>query len=211
MAPQVHPQTFFQLPNSSTSYSPRHFAPKPPSLADSDSDDTHSQPDSVIFSALCMFDFTSREAGQLSFRKNEILDIVKCTEGWWAATRRGESVLGWIPHTFVNRLTPEMAERLGDIREELRSAEFKRIKELHHSAENTTSSSAVGDRSARSAPLSPIPENMDLTNVRLSFNSHLAFLTPLSHTMIAPFLISARDKKTQSFHLNLFPVLEYHP
>lgn len=156
-------QPRLQLPISPA---PRHlFIPKTPSISDSSTcvSDTSSQsgnPESVIFSALCMFDFTSSETELLSFRKNEILDIVKCTDGWWAAMRKGGSLLGWIPQTFVTPITKEMAERLRDIREELRDAELKRVE---YSTENTTSLSAVSDVSAPSSTL----ENKDLANVRL--------------------------------------------
>lgn len=109
-----------------------------------------------------MFDFTSSEAGLLSFRKNEILDIVKCTDGWWAAMKKGETNLGWIPQTFVTPLTQEMAEKLQDIHEELRGAELKRVEELRYSTEYTTSLSVVSDGSA---PLFPILESKDLVKV----------------------------------------------
>jgi son of sevenless len=110
-----------------------------------------------------MFDFTSSEAGLLSFRRNEILDIVKCTDGWWAAMKKGGTILGWIPQTYVTPLSQEMAEKLQDIREELRGAELKRVEDLHYSTENTSDGSA---------PLSPIHESMDLVKVRL----HLIFI-----------------------------------
>ena len=155
MAPQMRPRLSSQLPISPA---PRHlFTPKAPSIS------SNTDSESVIFSALCMFDFTSSEAGLLSFRKNEILDIVKCTDGWWAAMKKGETILGWIPQTYVTPLTQEMAEKLQDIREELRCAELKRVEDLHYSTQNT---------SDRSAPLSPIHESMDLVKVCL----HLIFI-----------------------------------
>lgn len=157
MAPQMRPRLPSQLPISPA---PRHlFTPKPPSICESDTSSQSGNPES-LFSALCMFDFTSSEAGLLSFRKNEILDIVRCTDGWWAAMKGG--ILGWIPQTFVTPLTQEMAEKLQDIREELRGAELKRIEELHYSTENTTSLSVVSNGSA---PLFPILECKDLVKV----------------------------------------------
>ena len=110
-----------------------------------------------------MFDFTSSEAELLSFRKNELLDIVKCTDGWWAAMKKGDTILGWVPQTYVTPLTQEMAEKLQDIREELRGAELKRVEDLYYSTENTTPLSVVVDGSP---PLSPILESEDLAKVR---------------------------------------------
>ena len=164
MTPQMRPRLSSQLPISPT---PRHlFTPKTPSISsvtcESDSSSQYGSPESVIFSALCIFDFTSSEAGLLSFRKNEILDIVKCSDGWWAAMKKGGTILGWIPQTFVTPLTQEMAEKLQDIREELRGAELKRVEDLHYSTENTTSIVSDG-----SAPLSPILESKDLVKVRV--------------------------------------------
>lgn len=110
-----------------------------------------------------MFDFTSSEAELLSFRKNELLDIVKCSDGWWAAMKKGDTILGWVPQTFVTPLSQEMAEKLQDIREELRGAELKRVEDLHYSTENISPLSVVSDDSA---PLSPILESNDLIHVR---------------------------------------------
>ena len=149
-----------------------------------------------------MFDFNSSEADLLSFRRNEILDIIKCTDGWWAATKKGESNLGWIPQTFVTRLTQEMAEKLQDIREELRGAELKRVEDLHYSTENITSLVSDG-----SSPLSPTLASKDPLKVHF-IQFHLIFesLTPFSH-MIA--MMSARVEN-KFIRLNLLPILEYH-
>jgi len=195
-----------------------------PFISDSvtgESDDTILQsgiPDSVIFSALCMFDFTSPEAEILSFRKNEILDIVKCTDGgWWAAVRKEGGILGWIPQTFVTPLSQEMAEKLWDIHEELRGDEFKRVKELYQSGQDTTSFPVFAEGSV---PPCPKPEK-DLANVCPISNFHLlTSLTPFSYlppnglhsyTMITleNFVISARHK-TYLIHINLFPTIDYH-
>jgi son of sevenless-like protein len=166
----MRPLLSSQLPISPA---PQHlFTPKAPSISsvtcESDASSQSGSLEPVIFSALCMFDFTSSEAGLLSFRKNEILDIVKCTDGWWAAMKKGGTILGWIPQTFVTRLTQEMAEKLQDIREELRGAELKRIEELHYSTRNTTSLSVVNGGSA--APLSPILESKNPLKVPVRFH-----------------------------------------
>ena len=79
--------------------------------------------------------------------------------------KKGDSILGWVPQTFVTPLSQEMAEKLQDIREELRGAELKRVEDLHYSTENTTSHSH-SVLSDGSAPLSPILESKDLVQVR---------------------------------------------
>lgn len=78
-----------------------------------------------MFSVLCLHDFQSDDPDHLSFRKNEILDIVKEEEsGWWAAMRQGVYQVGWIPGAFVERLTDDMAERLRGVTEALRVYEY---------------------------------------------------------------------------------------
>jgi son of sevenless-like protein len=72
-----------------------------------------------------MHDFRAADIDQLGFRKNEILLIVKRENtGWWAAMRKGGDLIGWIPQAFVSPLTEEMAERLANLREELRIYEY---------------------------------------------------------------------------------------
>ncbi|KAJ6520256.1 ras guanine nucleotide exchange factor domain-containing protein [Mycena sanguinolenta] len=79
----------------------------------------------VICSVLCMYDFKSDDVDHLEFSKNEILDVVKQEDtGWWAAMRRNGDFIGWIPQAFVNPLTDDMAERLWNVREELRVYEY---------------------------------------------------------------------------------------
>ncbi|KAF5374965.1 hypothetical protein D9758_000507 [Tetrapyrgos nigripes] len=81
--------------------------------------------DGILCSVLCIYDFQSPDPAHLSFAKNEILDIIKKEDsGWWAAMRKGGDVVGWIPQAFVKSLTEEMAERLWNVREELRVYEY---------------------------------------------------------------------------------------
>ncbi|PPR06125.1 hypothetical protein CVT26_005347, partial [Gymnopilus dilepis] len=85
-------------------------------------------PDLTNFSVLCLYDFTAEEPGLLSFKKSDILDIVKRDDtGWWAAMPRGgtANVVGWIPQAFVAPLTAEMAERLSNLAEELRIPDYE--------------------------------------------------------------------------------------
>lgn len=58
-----------------------------------------------------MFDFESDDPDHLSFTRNEILTVVKMEEsGWWAAMRPEGDRLGWIPSSFVERLTETAVE-----------------------------------------------------------------------------------------------------
>ncbi|OAX42097.1 hypothetical protein K503DRAFT_767079 [Rhizopogon vinicolor AM-OR11-026] len=63
-------------------------------------------PEWFICNVICMFDFESDDPHHLPFTRNEILTIVKMEEsGWWAAMRPKGDRLGWIPSSFVERLT----------------------------------------------------------------------------------------------------------
>lgn len=87
---------------------------------------------------LCLHDFVAEEENALPFRRNEILEVVKKEEtGWWAAMRRGGSVVGWIPEAFVRPLTPQMARRLREMREELRVYEFQ-AEQLYNAASTSS-------------------------------------------------------------------------
>ncbi|KAJ3769467.1 ras guanine nucleotide exchange factor domain-containing protein [Lentinula raphanica] len=97
-----------------------------PSSDNASTSPTSSSSDSIIFSVLCMHDFFSDDPTLLSFNKNEILDIIKQEEsGWWAATRRDVGEVAWIPQAFVKPLQEDMAERLLNVREELRVYEYE--------------------------------------------------------------------------------------
>ncbi|KAF8963919.1 ras guanine nucleotide exchange factor domain-containing protein [Flammula alnicola] len=109
--------------------------------------------DSFMFSVLCVFDFTSEEAGQLSFNKNEILEIIKCDNtGWWAAMRKEGSVVGWIPQAYVIRLPDDMVERLRNIREEFRVYEYE-AEQLYNTAPVSRIAPLFDTDSATSSPL----------------------------------------------------------
>lgn len=58
---------------------------------------------------LCQHDYTSSDRDHLSFRKNEVLEIIKKeNSGWWAALR-GDHV-GWIPSAFVLEISEDAAD-----------------------------------------------------------------------------------------------------
>ncbi|KAG1754745.1 uncharacterized protein EDB91DRAFT_249746 [Suillus paluster] len=71
-----------------------------------------------ICNVICMFDFESDDPDHLPFTRNEILTVVKMEEsGWWAAMRPKGDRLGWIPSSFVERLTETAIRELdkGDV------------------------------------------------------------------------------------------------
>lgn len=125
---------------------------------------------------LCVYDFQSTDPDQLSFRKNEILSIVKQENtGWWAAMRRGGDVIGWVPKAFVTPLTEEMAERLSNVREELRFYEY-RAEQLYSAP--VTHTTCIFDSEPEP---SPAPKHAKVCNppcfkLGLSFLNH--FVSP---------------------------------
>ncbi|PCH34105.1 ras GEF [Wolfiporia cocos MD-104 SS10] len=65
------------------------------------------------FRVLCLYDYDAADSDQLSFRKNELLDIIKREDtGWWAAMRLSDNRVGWIPQTFVEPISEVTAHRL---------------------------------------------------------------------------------------------------
>jgi son of sevenless-like protein len=80
----------------------------------------------VICSVLCLHDYQPVDPDQLSFRKNEILEVVTQEEsGWWAAIRKHEVRAGWIPKTFVEPLSARTAKRLRNVKECVRVFEYE--------------------------------------------------------------------------------------
>ncbi|PPQ64238.1 hypothetical protein CVT24_008641 [Panaeolus cyanescens] len=105
-----------------TPHTPAFSQNNPPQ--DTDENDLQSSYD-VMLSVLCLYDYEGGEPTLLSFKKSEILDIVKCDEsGWWAAMRRDGPVVGWIPQGYVAPLSEEMADRLRGLREDYRIPEY---------------------------------------------------------------------------------------
>lgn len=78
-----------------------------------------------ICSVIGLYDFFSSDPDRLSFRKHDILDIVRQDEsGWWGAVRSDGSEIGWIPAKFVRTLEDDAAYSAHDIRERTRVPEF---------------------------------------------------------------------------------------
>ncbi|KAI8981176.1 ras GEF [Trametes punicea] len=66
-----------------------------------------------LFYVLCLYDYDAEDSSQLSFRRNDILDVVKREEtGWWAAIRPEDNSVGWIPSAFVEPISDALAEKL---------------------------------------------------------------------------------------------------
>ncbi|KIY73446.1 ras GEF [Cylindrobasidium torrendii FP15055 ss-10] len=145
------------------------------------------------FSVLCLFDFDSEDPDHLSFRKNELLEIVAQEErGWWAAMRRGGNVVGWIPEAFVRVLSDEMAGRLLHVREELRVFE--------HDAEQLYQTAPIShllDLEDKSSPYS------ELETQPLQVQTPPSPMTPLpkppAYTVTAERSSSLRHKPSRTF------------
>lgn len=106
----------------------------------------------ILFSVLCMYDFDGEDTGLLSFKKNEILDVVKRDDtGWWAAMRKEGPVVGWIPQAYVSPLTEEMAEKLRNTWEEVRIYEYE-AEELYNSVPVNRKLAVFDPESATSSP-----------------------------------------------------------
>ncbi|KAJ7103128.1 ras guanine nucleotide exchange factor domain-containing protein [Mycena belliarum] len=107
----------------------------------------------ILYSVLCMYDFEPTDADHLGFRKNEILDVIKQEDtGWWAAMRRGGDSIGWIPQAFVSPLTEEMADRLWNVREELRVYEYG-AEQLYNAAPTIRNHEWYYDNSPEPSPM----------------------------------------------------------
>lgn len=107
-----------------------------------------------ICSVIGLYDFFSSDTDRLSFRKDEILEIVsQDVSGWWGAVRSDGSEIGWIPAKFVRPLVDDAAYRVHDTRERSRMPEFATEKERVRSTpplprgilETLSSGTAVSD------------------------------------------------------------------
>ncbi|KAG1773992.1 hypothetical protein EV702DRAFT_1200721 [Suillus placidus] len=95
----------------STSPGPTSSPSSESSLTTSGLTPSTGDPEWFICNVICMFDFESDDPDHLSFTRNEILTVVKMEEsGWWAAMRPEGDRLGWIPSSFVERLTETATE-----------------------------------------------------------------------------------------------------
>ncbi|KAG0707604.1 hypothetical protein DFH29DRAFT_995030 [Suillus ampliporus] len=99
--------------HSSTSPEPTSSPISDYSLTTSGATPSTGDPEWFICNVICMFDFESDDPDHLPFTRNEILTVVKMEEsGWWAAMRPKGDRLGWIPSSFVERLTEAAIEGL---------------------------------------------------------------------------------------------------
>ncbi|KAI0660561.1 ras GEF [Cubamyces menziesii] len=96
-----------ELPTPLSAVSPEHT-----SLATS-SAETTTPTSAELFYVLCLYDYDSEDSTQLSFRRNDILDVVKKEKtGWWAAIRPESNTVGWIPSAFVEPISDTLADKL---------------------------------------------------------------------------------------------------
>ena len=100
-----------------------------------------------ICSVICLYDFSSSDSDHLSFRRNEVLNIVKKEEsGWWAAVRGDGSEVGWVPASYVQSLSDDAAERPYTIPEKTRVPEYRADQD------SVTSASLFSTRSGDTVP-----------------------------------------------------------
>ncbi|KAI0778672.1 ras GEF [Trametes elegans] len=97
-----------ELPTPPSAYSPNHSSS---SLATSE--ETCTPASAELFYVLCLYDYDAEDSSQLSFRRNDILDVVKKEEtGWWAAIHPQDNTVGWIPSAFVQPISDTLADKL---------------------------------------------------------------------------------------------------
>jgi son of sevenless len=78
-----------------------------------------------ICTVIGLYDYSSSDPDHLSFRKHDILEIVRQDElGWWGAVRSDGSEIGWIPAKFVRALSDDAAHRVYEIRERTQIPQF---------------------------------------------------------------------------------------
>ena len=79
---------------------------------------------STFVFVLCMFDFDSADSDHMSFKKNDILEVIaQERSGWWAAQSDGH--VGWIPSAFVAPIPDGMLDTFQNMPRELREYEYK--------------------------------------------------------------------------------------
>lgn len=138
-----------------------------------------------ICSVIGLYDFFSSDTDRLSFRKHEILEIVRQDEsGWWGAVRNDGSEIGWIPAKFVRPLSDDAVYRVHDIRESSRMPEFAETESVRSApplsrriVESLSSGTAVSD-----------DESSDITQVnhRTSGWSDLSIVTKPPSDLTTP-------------------------
>ncbi|KAH9050502.1 ras GEF [Lactarius hengduanensis] len=88
-----------------------------------------------ICTVICLYDFSSSDQDHLSFRRNDVLDIVKQEDsGWWAAVRSDGSEVGWVPASYVHMLSDHGVERPYTALETTRIPEYRTDQESVRSA-----------------------------------------------------------------------------
>ena len=159
--------------------------------------------ETILFPVLCMHDFEGEDAGLLSFKKNEILDVVKRDDtGWWAAMRQEGPVVGWIPQAYVSPLTEEMAGKLRNTWEEVRIYEYE-AEQLYNSVPVNHNLALFDD--PESAASSPRPEYEDYkvrwVTIYLQLAESLYILSPaeiLQHTKFLEIYHKATQNETRT-------------
>ncbi|EJD54482.1 ras GEF [Auricularia subglabra TFB-10046 SS5] len=125
------------------------------------------------FLVLCLYDFDTDDADQLSFRQGEILRIVQTQDtGWWAALDPSESSIGWVPQEFVQRISEEMLYTYTTVTNEIETArasqsEFETDYDTGDSYDSSLLSPGDYVSSQASAPASPAVRQHPFTIERI--------------------------------------------
>lgn len=128
-----------------------------------------------ICTVIGLYDYSSSDPDHLSFRKHDILEIVRQDElGWWGAVRSDGSEIGWIPAKFVRALSDDAAHRVYEIRERTQIPQFLEnlstgpplsIPFVETPSTPSTGTAVPDDEPSDTAELSPPPPWSDLSIV----------------------------------------------
>ena len=153
-----------------------------------------------ICSVIGLYDFIASDADRLSFRKQEILEIVRKDEsGWWGAVRGDGSEIGWIPAKFVRTLSDDVAHRVSDIRERTRIPEFSADSESARSAPPLSSRQVVETQSSGTVLLDNEPSDITQVSTPPSSWSDPSIVTERPREPTAPGIPDhIRDSPTNS-------------
>ena len=125
-----------QQPSSTTEPSPQNDEPPPQPVG---------QTAATVSRVRALFDFTPSEAGELAFRKGDVIAVLESVyKDWWKGSLRGET--GIFPLNYVEKLqdpTKEELEREAHMEAEV-FAEIKNVEKLL-ALLSTSSESGRGD------------------------------------------------------------------
>ncbi|KAI0639893.1 ras GEF [Trametes polyzona] len=161
---------------------PSANTPERASLATS-SEETLTPTSAELFYVLCLYDYNAEDSTQLSFRRNDILDVVKKEEtGWWAAIRPEDGTVGWIPSAFVEPISDTLADKLRNSSANVHVYQDDASGKLHGSPELTDPFAIGPDGEHRRYEWVPLVDDEKVPIMRLGSDTTTAH-TPFTSTM----------------------------